>query len=254
MKLRIIIILALTAILPQALLASRVKSEWKTYTQPDGTTLVLQLCGDEHYSCYRAGDGRLFTLDSLGFFQPLTPQQASQQVAHARKAMRHLPAINTNWDPNKTYRQMVVLVAPSDVDFSASDPKAFYNSMLNEPGFNKRQGVGCAADYFREQSGGLFNLQFDVFGPYKASQVAKPYTNPTNKTRNFGNSYMLEALQTLLAEETELDFSPYDWNNDGYVNQVVVICAGFGGNTGGENGDGQMPVAAYGVEYHLASL
>ena len=235
MKLRNIIILTLTVILPQALLASRVKSEWKTYTQPDGTTLVLQLCGDEHFTCYRADDGRLFTLDSLGIFQPLNPQQASQQATHARKAMRHQSAINTNWDPNKIYRQMVVLVAPSDVDFSASDPHAFFDSMLNEPGFNKRQGVGCAADYFRDQSGGLFNLQFDVFGPYKASQVAQPYTNPNSKTHNHGNSYMLDALQTLLAEETELDFSPYDWNNDGYVDQVVAICAGYGGNTGGEN-------------------
>jgi hypothetical protein len=41
------------------------------------------------------------------------------------------------------------------------------------PGFNKGQGKGCVADYFRDQSLGILNLQFDVYGPVKVSQQAR---------------------------------------------------------------------------------
>jgi hypothetical protein len=47
------------------------------------------------------------------------------------------------------------------------------------------------ADYFRDQSGGLFNLQFDIYGPIKVSISAKgSYTN-------YGFNAMEEALAAL---------------------------------------------------------
>ena len=42
---------------------------------------------------------------------------------------------------------------------------ALYDSIMNVPGYNQGNGPGCVVDYYRDQSRGLFNLQFDVFGP-----------------------------------------------------------------------------------------
>ena len=45
-----------------------------------------------------------------------------------------------NFDPQKTYRQPVVLITFSDTDFSMANPVDYYNRLFNEKGFN--QGVG----------------------------------------------------------------------------------------------------------------
>lgn len=155
----------------------------------------------------------------------------SGTTTDSHRASRRLPAINTEWDADKTYKQLVILFSFSDFDFEEAHSWDFYNSILNKPGYNEGNGVGCVADYYRAQSGGLFNLQFDIYGPYKVSQKAQPYDNPTSSTKNYGRDAMLEATQLFVAEHPEIDFSQYDWNGNGYVNQVIFIYAGYGGNT-----------------------
>ena len=77
-----------------------------------------------------------------------------------------------DFDPQKTYRQPVVLITFSDQDFSMDNPKEYYDRLFNEKGFNKGYGVGCVADYFRDQSGGRLNMQFDIYGPFKLNKSA----------------------------------------------------------------------------------
>ena len=130
----------------------------------------------------------------------------------------------TEWDANRVYRQPVVLITFQDLDFSMDDPVAYYNRVLNEKGYNEGVGKGCAADYFREQSGGLFNLQFDIYGPIKVDTKAQDKTVPDN----YGEYTMENALEQLRAT-CKTDFSIYDWNGDGEVNQILFICAGYSG-------------------------
>lgn len=147
-------------------------------------------------------------------------------------AKRGLPAIINQWDPNRVYHQLVILVsyAGDSVEFSREDPKAAYDAIFNQPGYNERKGPGCMADYFREQSGGMFNVQFDVYGPYKVSQKAQPYEKPTASTKNYGRTALMEATNMLLQEHPDIDFSQYDWNGNHSVNQVIYVCAGYAGN------------------------
>ena len=165
-----------------------------------------------------------------------TPHADDDGVAGARVGQqpRRLPAINRHWDADKVYRQLVILISFSDLDFALEKPREVYDSIFNEPGYNKRNGAGCVADYFRCQSGGLLNMKFDVFGPYKVSSKAQPYDSPTESTHNYGASQMVEATKTFIAENPGTDFSLYDWNGDGAVNQVVFVCAGFCGNQSSE--------------------
>ena len=153
--------------------------------------------------------------------------------ALARGTQRRLPTPNTEWDSTRTYRQLVILFSFSDKDFSMDNAQAAYNAIFNEKGYNgsyQRNGAGCVADYFRDQSNGLFNLQFDVFGPYKVDTLAQPVNNPNASTKNYGRDQMQRATRLFLAEHPDLDFSVYDWNGNGKVNQVIYVCAGYGGN------------------------
>lgn len=147
-----------------------------------------------------------------------------------------LPAINKHWDPNRIYKQLVVLVsfAGDNTNFRSENPREFYNNMLNTSGFNQRNGKGCMADYFREQSNGLFNVQFDVYGPYQVDYKANPYEKPTIETKNQNTGPLTAATKMLLTEHPEIDFSQYDWNNDNRVDQVIFICAGYQGNVNHE--------------------
>ena len=149
-------------------------------------------------------------------------------TARGNRTLR-LPSVSTRWDSTRVYRQAVILVSFTDTDFSLENPRETYDSMLNSPGFNNRQGPGCAAEYFREQSGGLFNVVFDVYGPVKVSSKAQPYSKPTSNTRNYGREVFIEATNKVI-DSLQVDFSPYDWSGNGRVNQVVYVYAGITGN------------------------
>ena len=130
------------------------------------------------------------------------------------------------WDADCTYRQLVVLVSFVDCDFSFEDPQATYHHIFNTPGYNQRDGAGCVADYFRDQSNGLLNLSFDVYGPYKTNSKVKTGSS----SRNEGHATFREATRMMMEEHPEIDFSVYDWNGDGSVEQVVYVYAGYSGN------------------------
>ena len=129
-------------------------------------------------------------------------------------------------------RQLVLLVSFSNCDFSQTDPRAFYDRLFNESGFNQMDGPGCVAEYFRDQSDGHLNLQFDIYGPIKVSARVK--TNSTGK--NLGRTAFYEAAYRLNTFYPDIDYSIYDWNGDKEVEQIVIVYAGYAGNQAGISG------------------
>ena len=136
-------------------------------------------------------------------------QQAVQRVGEVPTKM---------WDANKVYRVPVVLFSFADCDFSWEDPREYYDRMFNEKGYNPGGGPGCVADYFRAQSNGLFNIQFDIIGPVKLT------TNQKSKAKE--NQGWLQINEALKAVDPEVDFSVYDWDGQGRVQAVILIYAG----------------------------
>ena len=151
-----------------------------------------------------------------------------------RGVVQRLPSRNTNWDAEKIYKQMVILVEFCDMPFTVENPTEFYNNLFNQSGFNvnKRNCKGCVADYFRDQSGGLLNLQFDIYGPVTVSQKAQPYDNPTESTKNYGRDALREATLKIVEANPDVDYGQYCWKGAGSttVNQVIYIFAGPPGN------------------------
>ena len=85
-------------------------------------------------------------------------------------------------------------------------------------------------DYYHDQSYGKFNLVFDVVGPVNLDKSFVYYG------RNFGEDdlnapeMIIECCQ---AVDDEVDFSEYDWDGDGVVEEVFVLYAGYGEATSG---------------------
>ncbi|MBQ7419988.1 MAG: M6 family metalloprotease domain-containing protein [Prevotella sp.] len=148
------------------------------------------------------------------------------------RASRRLPQRKTDWDADKTYKQMVVLFTFSDQDYTMENPKEYYQRLFNEHGFNQGYGLGCVADYYKEQSGGLVNFEFDIYGPVQVSGKACP----TEGVTNYGRTSMQEATQLVLEANPTVDYSQYDWDGNGVIEQVIFVHAGPGGNTGSTAG------------------
>ena len=130
----------------------------------------------------------------------------------------------TSWDSTRVYPVAVILVSSSDYDFLADSTPARYDSIFNRPGYNEGRGLGCVADYFREQSGGLFKTRFDIYGPVKvASQTKK------SGGTNYGGAFFRTATLQL-TDSIDFDASTYDWDADGKAEAIVFIYAGYGGN------------------------
>ena len=163
---------------------------------------------------------------------PELEADADDGVAAARAARRVLPAVKTNWDPDKTYRQAVILVEFQNMAFRAEHPRETYDSIFNYPGYNGGVGPGCVAEYFQEQSGGLFNPQFDVFGPYKVPGKARLNEKATKDTKEYGTYQMAQAVEMWVNEDKARDHSVYDWDGNRSIDQVIFVFAGYAGNAG----------------------
>ena len=134
-------------------------------------------------------------------------------------------------------RGLILLVQYSDVKFSNSTSyysngaAAYFRDLANQEGFSQQDGTGSARDYFVSQSAGQFVPDFDVYGPY---------TLPNNRAYYGANNYYdddsraeLMLVDAVKLADAEIDFSRYDYNNDGYVDFVFVFYAGRGEADGG---------------------
>lgn len=126
-------------------------------------------------------------------------------------------------------KALVVLVAFSDVPFSQSDEEtlSYFSNMLNEEGFSGENATGSAYDYFLTASDGKFTPQFDVYGPVVLLNDRKYYGgNNAYGSDSRPQQMVIDMANTMV--EQGFDFSPYDNNGDGIVDNVFVFYAGVG--------------------------
>ncbi len=103
--------------------------------------------------------------------------------------------------------------------------------MVNEEGFSDYGGTGSARDYYLECSQGLFNPTFDVFGPVTLPQPREFYGANNSSGNDINPGQMILDACTLL--DDEIDFTQYDRDGDGYIDNVFVFYAGMGEASGG---------------------
>ena len=128
-------------------------------------------------------------------------------------------------------RQLVILASFSDLDFESEDPLSLWNQILNQPNYHEGNYQGSVHDYFYDQSNGKFDLQFDLYA-FKVNKEHAVYRSTSTDDENA--SLLLLALADSL-KNVVTDWAPYDWDEDGYIDQILVIYAGMGQNDGGDS-------------------
>ena len=87
-------------------------------------------------------------------------------------------------------------------------------------------GDESVGQYFRDQSNGLYEPEFEVFGIYPLSQDRSYYGGNSNGTDQALGAMVTEACQMAAADG--VSFAPYDTNSDDFCDVVIVIYAGVG--------------------------
>ena len=128
-------------------------------------------------------------------------------------------------------RQLVVLVSFSDLFFQESNPLPRWHRIFNEQDFNESPFVGSVHDYFYAQSYGQFNLTFDLYYVPLSESCVK-YRSTAIDDEN--SKYLVHDIVDVL-ETKDIDWSQYDWDSDGYIDQLLIVYAGKGMNDGGDS-------------------
>lgn len=214
-----------------------------TITQPDGTTIEAQSFGDAFNHVTIDAQGRELMECSDGFWRPATEEYKAQREAALKRRMAMATETDETDNAGGTLpqsglglyshkfphegspRTIVILVSYKDVDFTLDNAHDYFNNMLNQPGFSEWGGTGSVIDYFTQNSMGVFTPQFDVYGPIELPYIRSYYGQNKYGYDARAEEMVIHAAQLL---DDEVDFSQYDTDGDGYVDNVYVYYAGEG--------------------------
>lgn len=207
---------------------------WQVRTQADGTTIEVQMMGDEFYHYMINRDGQEVREKDGQYV--VVGEAPTEETAQARRAQGQTRRVrqDVGTKPYPAPRGLLILVNFSDVKFQAAHTYEVMKDLITGDDCQVNNGFGSAAQYFRDQSNGLYQPVFDVYGPVTLSKEQSYYgANDANGNDKYAADAVIEACRLANSQYEDLDFGNYDWNNDGNVDFVYVIYAGKGEADGG---------------------
>ena len=234
-----------------AAVAVPAKPGWVTLKQSDGTLLRVQAVGNAFNHALLTSDGLMVALgddgdyyykSSLTGMSTVLAHEPSQRSAserafivsqHSNLTMTHkefkpiqgrpffgVGGSNADADvPSLGARKVpIILVEYQDKRFN-NTREQIIQAMLT--------GNTSVQQYFKDQSNGKYDPDFEVFGIYTLSQNRQYYGGNTSGGDDKGlGSMVTEACQMAAADG--VSFNRFDTNSDNYCDVVIVIYAGVG--------------------------
>lgn len=256
---------------PMDIDAVRARQDIFKYTQPDSTEVSVRLNGDESFHYYVSADGIPLLESSDGglyfatmhgseivnsgikacdadkrttsMMQGITPVSEAQLAAYLRNESMKSPKFkatdphvgigkfDTTFPTSGNAKALVILVEYSDVAFQLKDPKRYFTDLLNKDGFSEYGATGSAREYFLASSNGQFDLTCDVYGPVKLPRNRAYYgSNNAYGSDSNPEDMVVHSVELL---DSSVDFSEYDCDKDGILDNVFIFYAGAGEASGG---------------------
>ncbi len=206
---------------------------WKTLVLADGSTVRAELRGDEFMHYWAAEDGTPYVRSGSVFVKAdlnamVAEAQAKrapvEEVQGARREGLKRVTLGGKHDPYEGEKHcLVILVNFSGTKFSSEHDLDYYKDLTNKEGFTDSYGnIHSVRDYFYDQSYGKLDITFDVAGPVQLIYNYEYYGG-----NNMANVYKMVTEALAGAENEGVDFSQYDWDGDGEVEQVFILYAGY---------------------------
>ncbi|HEY6914360.1 MAG TPA: M6 family metalloprotease domain-containing protein, partial [Paludibacter sp.] len=233
-----------------------------SFSQPDGNQLTIRLHGDESRHYQTTEDGYLLKSNAKGFltYATLSPagkviesnyparninkrttselrflktisKQAVLERAQSTSPLKTKSVIQQQNILQKTFpstgspKSLIILVNFKDKSFVTPAPQTAFTNLLNEDGYSANGGTGSARDYFMSASLGKFAPDFDVVGPYTLPDSMAYYGKNDGNGNDLRPDYMIADACTA-ADNAGVDFTKYDTDNDGLIDNIFVYYAG----------------------------
>jgi len=228
-------LLCLLTLTINSLLAVPAYRGWRTVTQPDGSTITVRQMGDEFYHFWETQDGKIARQQSDGTFVVTDENRPThEQIMKRRMASKkYMPRVRKAGSGSLPARALFILVSFSNQTFMSAS-ETYYKTTLGDA----TDGAMSMYNYLKEQSNGAYNPPVDVYGPYNLNKAYSVYGtnvdedgNPDDDGDDVDPAQMI--YDACVAADGDINFSLYDANNDGKVDNVYVIYAGKGEADGG---------------------
>lgn len=201
--------------------AAPARPMWSDLTLSDGTVVKNALfCGNEFGHYWLATDGTKYTDEGEKIVENSAQFRASLAEEQART-----PGIK-----NLAPRGIVILANFKDIKFRSMNTVAEIDSMLNGKNYKYHKSYGSAGQYFSYQSHGQYNPVFDVVGPVELPDSLNYYGRNLSSRRGSDAMPADMVLKACSIASTldGVDLSLYDNDNDGSLDIVYVLHAGYG--------------------------
>ncbi len=229
----------------------------------EGKLILVRAIGDEYgYYWQSLSDGSCYSVsEQNGFHKRISPDKVRVNAMLSRRAEQTSSHTKTRraFSVEKLRGQKhvpVILMEFADKSFAPEHNIQLFNEMMNGLGEEAKNAgllIGSVKDYFLAQSNQLLDLTFDVYGPVKLSKSYSYYGEDVSH----GDSFQLDphlgeaAAEAISNISGNVDFSVYDWDGDGIVEQVMFIYAWYGQNISYEHPETIYPqksnLAYYGI-------
>ncbi|MDO9634320.1 MAG: M6 family metalloprotease domain-containing protein [Paludibacter sp.] len=228
-------------------------------SQPDGTSVTVQLHGDESRKIRTTVDGYVIKMNDHGFYayaildennklvagekSARDPEKRSAEDQVYLKKAKKIQDIITEEAPRRSKikriaaesystgfpktgspKSLVIMVNFSDVSFVVPNAQDAFSRLLNQENYSDNGGTGSAKDYFRAASYGQFSPQFDVVGPYTLPNTMAYYGANDASDNDVKPAYMV--VDACSIANNDVDFTQYDADGDGYIDNVFIYYAG----------------------------
>ncbi len=202
------------------------------HTQPDGSTILIRLHGDEFAHWVSDASGRVLEKDADGFYRP-----ASESAVKARRVAGMAKRSRVNAARRAVKRGialdekhfLVILVQFSDVKFaSQSTAQQDFTNLLNQQGYSVNGGTGSARDFYYDNSHGLFTPVFDVYGPVTLDNNRAYYGGNDSGGNDLRPEVAVKEGCQKVNSQFNVDFGQFDNDGDGEVDLVFMYYAGNG--------------------------
>ena len=226
-------------------------------TQPDGTSFTARLQGDEFtrikttqdghaiiqeedgwwcYAIYESDGSKYSTGHRVGKDVPSTILNQSRDIprnaltlsaAKKRQIFNHYSTqpIRTMFQHRALFQSRAIVILAQFEDIQFLNSKEDFTAMLMSEGYDRNGATGSAREYFEYQFNGMVDFTFDISEIVTLPAPREYYGGNDNRGNDLRPEEMVaDACQ--LAAQAGIDFSMYDGNNDGIVDNVFVFFAG----------------------------
>ena len=170
-------------------------------------------------------------LPELNLVEPQHKKAPFNIVSHdaatniQRIAERRTPNINL------APKGLLILVNYTDIIFDKNNNHLAFDSLANSDNYTYNGATGSCKAYFKAQSNGQYEPEFDVVGPISLPHNSAYYAaNDASGNDQYVVDFVVDACNA--ADKLGVDFSQYDNDNNGIVDFIYIIYAGYAESEG----------------------